>query len=479
MKTTDITSGGVFYHISAGSGDSASKWIEGAARKGVYDGKVGISILMFPADKIAEALEDVTLLGAELILRRDSGYGVGTAIISLAPMSLNAMPEGYMSRSQSIGQAMRQLHFSASTEGTSVSIRIPGATLREIKAGRANAFLLYGETDGTDTYVRLSTEAVLRMYTGEKQEGGTELLEWVTPEYTRGINSGDLISSDIYSHIADLREIEYYLNIRRRFDGMSEIDDIGDNHDLGAYRDWAAIMQDLQDGMNGVLTHEERDQVDWTEAVVGMLPSAAIVEEIRGVLRGDDEARVECDAGITAEQSVAKTTTGMSNTKMNWTAGATVKAGKLKTSETAYVDGVQRTVTVWKLNAGGWVFERDETIALTSAAVELTIKAAEEDAEQVHIVLKGLIISAAPSGMLSYSEVFHDTVIGEADGAVGETVRIPINAAGLRLLNDRTIHGVGIPWTNQRVECARSATLLTNAATEPEPDPEPEEEAEE
>ena len=471
VKTTNITSSGVIYHVSSGSGDSASKWIEGAARKGVYDGKMNVSALMFPADQIAEALKGVTLLGAEVILRRDSGYGVGAAQISVAPLLMNAAPSGYQSRGQIIEQAMRKLHWSVTTEGTTVKIPIPGATLMELKGGSVNAFLLYAEEDGTDSYARMSTEAVLRLNTTVKAEGGTETMDWQTPEYTRTLAAGDLISSEIYSHVSDLREFQYYLNIRRRLDGLDEIPDVGTTYDLGAYADWATIIQTLQAAMDDVIRAENREPHQWIAVTDGQMPSAAAVDELRAILRGDDETRVECEEGLTAEQTVNKSGKGMSETPMPWTKGATVKAGRVKSQETAYVGGVERTVTVWKLNCGAWIFSRDETLALTSGSVELTVTETEND-EVAHIALRGIKISEAPTGQLTYSDVFDATVVGEADCAPGETVKIPINTEGLALFNDRRIHGVGISYTNQRVVCKRSAALLINNEAEQDQEPE-------
>lgn len=454
METKPITSNAIWYHVSTWSGDSASRWATGAARKGNYDGRTNISVIQFKASDLAEAIGSGRLAGADLVLRRDATYGTAAMDVCLAPIDVSgSLADKYMSRNQALEMVRRPMHKRYTIQGESAVFAIPGAMLREIKAGNANAFILYQETDGTDSYCRLSTSAVLNLYVGN---------DWMTPSWTRSVTAGDVISSDVYSHVADLREIEYYINQRRAYNSLPDMADIGANLDVGAYEDWADVILALQAGADGFLTAEERT-VDWTVPNAGQMPSAEIVEQLKASVDGQDEGRNRA-TGFTAFQTSSKAGSAFSPGKsMTWKNEDPVKAGVIKTSMVVRgSDGVNRTVTTWEAYVCGWIFEQLTGRAITAATLEVAVKKA--DAAQPHLSVYGITASAKPTSA-SYYNTFHSELIGETDANVGEVAKIVLTAKGLQLLNAGTIHGLGLRYDNDYVEIAAEARLLVNAET--------------
>ena len=459
METKTVSSTGCWYHISSGTGDSAARWAQGAARKGNWDGKMNLSAVLFDAGEIAEALpEGSWLIGADLVLRRDAAFGDAAVSVSVAPARIGSIGERYMSRSQCLEMALRDLHKNHTVQGATASFPLPGATLAGLADGSVNAFLLYQEEDGTGSYCRLSSAAELKLYVCDAEAPG-----WIAPVWTREIRPGDLICGKIYSHAADLRELETYVNIRRLYNGLARMDEITD---IGPYESWADVIGALQEGADGFL--EEEGRIDpgghyaWTEPEEGALPDAGILNQLRDVLRGGDENRITA-TGFTASLQLGSATADFRiSAKMNWESG-TPAAGYMKTSRTIWQGGVQRTVTTWDAHVCGWIFSRDESLALDSAAVELLVTAAET--ERPHITLYGIAAAQAP-GRASYAEVFHAEPIAEADVSVGEAVKIYLSAQGLSLMSAGTIHGVGLRYDNNYVQLAQEAALVINEETE-------------
>lgn len=454
METKTVTSSAIWYHVSTWSGDSASRWAVGAARKGNYDGRTNISVIQFKASDIADAIDGGRLTGASLVLRRDATYGTAAMDICLAPANIgSSLADKYMSRNQALELAVRTMHKRYTIQGESAVFPIPGAMLREIKAGSVNAFVLYQETDGTDSYCRLSVNANLNLDVGEG---------WGTPVWTRTISKGDVISGKIYSHVADLREIEYYINLRREYNSLQDMADIGTNLDVGAFEDWAGVILALQAGADGFLTAEERT-VEWIEPEAGQMPSAEIIEQLKASVAGEDEGRNQA-AGFTASQTSSRQGTNFSTgALMTWEQTDPVRAGVIKQSMIVYdSEGKKRTVTTWDAYVCGWIFEQLTGRTITAATLEVTVKDAED--AQPHLSVYGIKVGTVPTSD-AYANVFHGEMIGEADANVGEATRISLTSRGLQLLNAGTIYGLGLRYDNDYAEIAAEAKLLINTET--------------
>lgn len=471
MPTTDVTSTGCWYHTSREG--SAARWAQGAARKGLYDGKQSLSIVAFDAEAIATAIGEHPLPQAQLILRRDSAYGDSEVTVSVAPLRMTDMPAGYMTRRQCMDLARREIHRCVPTSGTTALIDLPGSMLRALKAGEVNAFLIYQEDDGSDSYCRLSTSAILRIYADE---------DWHTPVWTRTVSTGDVISSPIISHIAELKELEYYINLRLHHDGDTAHDvDITSGNDVGAYADWPGVIAALQAGVDQYKDDEAQEQVGnkWLRPVAGEMPRAEIVEQLHAIVRGDDRTRLESAAGFTGVQRHNKSEqTWYANTAVKWEAKDLPVAGQ--TSEQMTVSGQGGspvTITVYDNHCCGWIFDRGEDqVTINAATVEIKAMKAEGE-HNPHVTLYGIKPQTLPENTTVIGDIFDDTVIGEADCVIGDVTYILINAAGKAKLNEGTIHGVGIKYTNEYVQLAKTAALLINEETEPAPE-EPAEEQE-
>jgi len=448
METKTIESTAVWVHIGSGIGAGMARWARGAARKGNRDGKRALSAVLFDGEEISNAIGENRLISAELALRRDAAYGDGAVSVCVAPAKIGSMGETYMSREQCLALAMRQLHKCHITQGTEVIFPIPGATLIEIGRGNVNAFLLYQEEDGAPGYCRMSDRATLLLHVAA--DGDTTA--WGAPVWTRTVSAGDVISDEIRSHTADLRELEFYINQRLRLHGLAEMSP----GSYGAFASWAADVRALQQAANRFLDVEERT-VEWTEPTAGGLPSAGIIEELRGVLRGQEEGTTAV-SGRTTTQILTSATAAYSLTHRDrWTAQDTLKAGRYKTSRQWWDQGQPRTTTVWETSVCCWVFGQTVPQEAVSAEVEIALKASE--AARPHITLYGVIAAQDPE-TAAYNEVFGTMAIGEADVDVGSVARIRLTAQALNALRGGQITGAGIRYDSPYVEVAGQAQLI-------------------
>lgn len=448
METKAVTSTAVWYHISSASGDSSSRWIKGAARKGIYNGKSCLSMVVFDLEEIQEAIGSDALIGADMVMKRDQAYGTDAVTVCVAPAMIQDIGDTYMSRSQCAEMAMRQLHKCIMIEGETAMFVLPGAMLREIKAGHINALLLYQERDGTEGYCRLADSATLNLYTGAGYKA---------PAWTRTVIEGNVISSDIYSHVADLRELEYYINMRREEISMSDMPDIGtvtygqdQELALGTFAGWPAIIRALQDGAEGFAPDTE-----WTEPVEGETPKANIINELRRVIGGDDRQRVQNTMTISATQGKLKESDHYDVTKpMSWRTYGMSAGTKISTN----IGESGKYYSVWLMSVCAWLFDVSGVTPVTSAALEINIK--ESEKAKAHITLYGIKVSDVPETEVGYYQVFDTVAIGEGEGAAGDTVQISINADGIAKLNAGTIHGIGIRYDNDYATFDYTAHLM-------------------
>ena len=457
MTTTDVLSKGIWYHSTSASGDSAARWTQGAARKGVYDGKLTLSTVIFDANQIAQAIGDSQLIGAELILIRDTGFGENAVTVCVAPMKLSEPTDRYMKRSECIALSHRKLHKCYSIEGATATFEIPGAQLMELISGEANAFLIYQDEDGSDSYCRLSDTATLRLHTGS---------EWMAPVWLRTLSTGDVISGPGRSHIADLRELEFYINRRRVYDNLEPMADIGDGVDLGALSDWPAVILKLQAGVDGIVAAEGRSAHTWIVPADG-LPQAAVIEELKTIMNGEEENSYPSNNSYyTVDKRNRADDAFRTDASLNWYAGKAM-AGLDRTQKSMEDQGHSFTITSYDHYVCCWPLTWNAGQTINSAAVRIKpVKCSGKD--KVHVVLRGLKTSRIPTGQFEtakYTDIFDDTVFGEADCPVGEETRIPITAAGLRKLNAGTDHGVGVRYDLEKyTEFSTKVYLMINSA---------------
>ena len=450
MDEKTIESSAIWVHISTGTGAGMARWARGAARKGNRDGKTALSMVLFSAEDIADQIGNKRLISASLVLKRDAAYGDSAVSVCVAPAKVSGMDETYMGRAQCVALAKRDMHKCHITQGAAVVFPLPGATLRAMEEGAVNAFLLYQEEDGTPGYCRMSDTAKLVMYVA----AAGDATAWNTPTWTRTVSAGDVISDAIRSHVADLKELEFYINMRLRLHGLEEMA----AREYGSFAGWAEDVQALQEAADGFLEEEGRT-VTWTEPEEGDPPAAAVIEELRGVLRGQDEG-TSASAGFTATQILTSATAAYSVTSQDtWTAAETVKAGRFKSSRQWWDHGEPRTTTVWETSVCGWLFDQTPGQETTQADVEIALKASE--VSRPHITLYGLIAESAPA-RAAYNTVFGAMVIGEADCDVGDVTRIRLTAAALNALRNGQITGAGIRYDSPYVEIAGQASLILN-----------------
>lgn len=458
MTTTDVLSKGIWYHSTSASGDSAARWTQGAARKGVYDGKLTLSAVIFDANQIAQAIGDSQLIGAELILSRDTGFGESAVTVCVAPMKLSEPTDRYMKRSECIALSHRKLHKCYSIEGATATFEIPGAQLMELISGEANAFLIYQDEDGSDSYCRLSDKATLRLYTGT---------EWRAPVWMRTPSAGDVISGPGRSHIADLRELEFYINRRRVYDNLEPMADIGEGVDLGAYGDWPAVILKLQAGVDDIVSAEGRSAHTWIVPADG-LPQAAVIEELKAIMNGEEESSYSSSGCYYTVDMRDRASDGFrTNVSLKWYAGKAM-AGMEKTQKRMEQQGQSFTITSYDHYVCCWLIGWNTGQTVKSAAVRIKpVRCAGKD--KVHVVLRGIRTGRIPTGDFEkskYGTIFDNTIFGEADCPVGEETRIPITAAGLRKINAGTAHGVGVRYDIETyTEFSTRVYLMINSET--------------
>lgn len=475
--TTELTAAGTWFHVSGESETSASQWVEGSPRKGLYTGKRNMSLIVFDRTQLAEAVSGKTVTGAELLLTRDISYGSSMVTLTMAPANREAPPTGYKNRKQCLELADLTRHHLANTEGQAVAIPIAGATVQLLQEGEGNAFILYhSEDEEADAYIKFTGDVKLKLYLSD----GTG--DWRMPVWTRNINAGTIISDETHSHVRDLQEILWAINVRHMIKRLDKTDPyvphaIDPSLTVGLYSDWAGVIEDLQDAAADMLEDEGRQagSIEWTTLTAGMMPNAAIIEELRHAVSGEGEEQI-----LAATDTVKYTINGQSTEPemdeteaVTWLAGYDFEVGRWSVS-TRPAAGV--TVTLHYLGMGGWLFGDQISTSIGSAKLRLTVKAAKRAQDgKVHIILYGIKISQAPDQAASYDSIFDSTVIGEADCVVGEASEIELTAQGVQMLNNGDIHGAGVGYGNDECTLSKSASLLLNGA-EAEAEEEEEEE---
>lgn len=447
MTTTEIQASGCYVLMTKGA--SAGKWAEGAARKGIRDGNDNQSLLIFPAGEIAGAIGSGTLAGAELVLQRDAEYGENPVTVSIAPLYTEAVTDGYVLRDEALSEARRELHHNASAAGGQTVLELPGATLLELAAGSVNAFLLYQEEDGSESYIRFSGTPVLRLHVGDN---------WMEPVWTRPIAKGMAISSAIYSHRADLRELQYYVNRFRARSGLSAMPDQSAKIESGSYAQWGSILTAMVSAVNAAMDVGQ-EQIQWTAPNPKRLPEAGVISAIRNAMAGDSADIREATGCFTATMSRAGGKPDYEIETDKAQAGTYTLGGG---SQSYVTPGRSQTVnyTIKGYRYCGWTFDGSGLTNTTRAKLQILMQEAKGDAETV--TLYGL--KKVPTENDSYADVLDTVKAGEATCAKGQETKITLTAAAIAALANGTFVGFGIGWKNANVTCAMSAKLLTGDA---------------
>lgn len=459
MASVEIEASGSWFHLSNAVNDSKSKWMEGTPRKGLRDGQENISLILFDGEAIRAALTDsetgdpIPLQGAELVLNRDTAYGESAVTVTIAPAKATLPPQDYVSRAESLALANRKLHHAQSVSGTTATIKIPGATLTALADGDADAIMIYHEKDETaDTYVKFTGKPILRLYTGEL----------VPPVWTRNIVKGAMISGDIYSHQADLREMVYYINLRRTADGLAPIGTLS----IGPYAEWRNVISAMQQAINGIIQAEQGEAVTWTAPTAGM-PQAAVIVELRERLKlaGGDDVLAAATATLYATQAWGTNSTQREYDKslaMTWVEG--VMAGTQVQSTQWSTGGHSGSVGVSIAACGGWLFG-SLPAGTRKAKLKLTVLSFEGTGETVRVTLLGIKTSARPAEQQSFNEVFDETVLGYADCAKGVESEIALAADAVQRLMSGNLHGIGMGPEGGMVTYSETATLVADNET--------------
>ena len=459
MATVDIEARGSWFHLSNAKNDSKSKWYEGAPRKGLRDGQENISMILFDGEAIRAALTDsetsdqIPLQGAELLMDRDTAYGETAVTVTIAPAKVTVLPEEHVSRAESLRLADRRLHHAQSVSGAQAVLRLPGATLTALADGEADAILIYHEEDeSADTYVKFTGKPILRLYTGEL----------VPPVWTRNIVKGTVISGDIYSHQADLREMVYYINLRRTADGLPPIGTLS----IGPYADWPNVISAMQDAIDEIIQAEQGEAVTWTAPTAGM-PQAAVIAELRERLKlaGGDDVLAEATATMYAAQAWGTNSTQREYDKslaMTWVEG--VSAGT-NVQSTHWSSGSHSgNVGLIFATCGGWLFG-SLPAGTRKAKLIVTLLSKKDSGETTRVTLLGIKVSERPAEQMSFSEVFDETVLGYADCAVGVESEIALTADAVQRLMSGNLHGIGMGPEGGVVTYSETARLVADNDT--------------
>ena len=439
MSTT-ITTENLMYHASPLNGMGASEWTRGGARKGVNGIRREIGLIMFDAAQIAAALTGQhTLPAAQLQLTRDASYGTQNVDISIAPAYVEVVG-GAMTYADCLDLAMRRYHHLA-VVGAEPQIPLPGAWLRLLKEGLINAFILYREDgEGTDGYARFTGEAQLVLDVDAAYQ---------TPVWTRSIGTGDEISGLICSHVADLKELEYYADLRN---GTATGLNLGDTCD---YADWYEIIMALRSAID--------PDRDWCTVTDDDLPKAEVINELRNALEempgGQTKQMVVTKYGRALYSFTAKDGEVNYNVDyLRWQGGYRPESGKSWRYE--YPAGIGVKTKMFYHRFGYWELRNLVAGESTINNAKLRLKlAAGSGTVVLHPLLRGDLAGATAR----LNDVMDRTIIcGQTTAVAGETADVVLTQECRTKLLSGVWYGVGVYDKDVSAEYDTSATLIIN-----------------
>ena len=457
----ELTATGEWYHVSAENEKSASKWVEGPLRKGLYQGKRNLSLVTFDPAQVAEA----GAIAAELVLQRDTSYGSGPVTLTVADVrNASVQTTEYVTRAQCLAMARRSAHHQVTVSGEECVIPLPAYYTLDMWDGR-NSYMIYHEQDeARDGYIRFLPGAKLRLYT--YQADG-----WRNPVWIRDVKPGDVISDGsgqhdgIYSHYFDLVEVEHTIERRRRL--MDGYDGYIPVLVFGRYSEWSERIRTMQGWVAEMYEDEGRDPPVFTVPVDGCMPDAAIFTQLRGYVSGEGGSVLHSTGTIRAYQHLNSLTDAFNEqTSMTWTAEPPA-AGLSTWQEMVYPYGRDPVVvTMYRRDVGGWTFDKSTLSGATTMKVKVTVTEAGEEETKVNVTLYGIWEGTPAEGRAAYATVFDQTPIGRGEAIVGQPVEIQLSDDAVRLLREQNGYGgIGIRYDNPYIVCSRSAELLVNAGT--------------
>lgn len=455
--STIIENSGSWYHVTSGA--ETVRWQEGGPRKGGSARQIGL--VRFDPAAIAEALEDGDPPAASLRMTRDAAYGTGAVDVTVAPVLMQEAGLDDMDYQTALGLGIRDLHKTMAVVGDVCDYPMPGAWLDLIVRGLCNAWLIYREDgEGTDAELRLTDGTELVLY-----DAGTYKL----PSWRRPIARGDIISDRLQSHIGDLREIQYYLNIRR---GLQELEPVDiDVHDVGLYADWPAVIDTLRDGTDECIAAEGGDPVTWCVIDPDELPSAQAVNELRQVLSSfgpEEQISVE-DFGYCRFEHLHTDFVVDRGYQARWTSGKAPQGGACWEYQMRLLnpeDTEKTKVKVFLRRFGLWMLA-DLIAGKTVNRLQLRVGRLEGEKTVREITMYGVLVAAIPAGRASVNQVIDPgLVMATGGGPVGGEVTFEFTAAGIAALQSGDYYGAAVDdkgaWTNY----SAGATLIINGTEE-------------
>ena len=482
MSTTTINSKKAYYHLSPINGSAESPWQKGAPVKGTVNGQKAIGVYLFDSEAIKDAVSGKYLGSASLILNRNTDYGTDAVDVSITFLKDGFSVAGNQTYDQCMKYAVRYAHTLATVSGNQTAVKIPGFWLSFI--GGSNpilGFMVYQEKgEGTTEPAYFTTSAKLQLSVSSSPA-------FESPVWMRPIGQGDVISSDVFSHRLDLREIQYYINLRRNNDGLARITTM-DNYQLSTSRvpfeEWPGIITEFQaaisDGTNTSIYGKEGKtaitwkqtgnihQVDSSSNII--LPNAEIVNQLRDALEAPmsnlstkETLTVAKYARATFDNYGSDFTVNL-NTATEWSAREPRSGMNWEyTTERGTKD------KVYHRRFGIWMFiDKLTGKTITKAKVRLT---RVEGASGTHdITLYPVIVSSVPSSNKSVNEVLDtNTEVGTGSAAVGETVEIELSSTFVTRLQNAIdsssgtkYYGVGVNDTQYWTNFGTSAKLIIN-----------------
>ena len=469
MSTVITYTTGTYYHRTPVNGGAATEWIPGGPRKGTMDGMREIGLVLFDKDAIAAAVGNNIFTEAKLTLFHDAGFGIRAVDICIAPI-ISPPQLGMMTYEDCLAMAERGCHY-YTVYGAAASIKLPGYWLQMIREKSIAGVLIYQEDgEGTKDPIRFTTDAGLSI-----EVGGT----WSAPVWRRGIGTGDYISTESQSFLADMQELLEYTNIRRA------IDSIGpwiyyDPTLMRNYSYWVpsiiTLQQAISDGTaNSIYGKEGKAAITWLD--VGdpsepdsptniIMPNAAIINQIRNALEvpkfPQDTTRTFAvmEYARTYFDNYGKDFTVNLNQNTTWVSGKAPMSGM----NWEYTTERGEKEKKYNRRFGFWLLAGLTDWSSVQTAKLRLMRNEGNDGTRT-ITLRPVKIAAMPTGkvpVLGDNGVFENLsdLCGSADCAVGQQVDIELTAGTIAALAAGTITGVGVDdhdhWTN----FAASATLV-------------------
>lgn len=457
-----IDSVGAYYHTVPSIGGAAIMR-EGAPRKGATAYEQNVGLYTFDAGTISDEINTHALWAASLTITREGSVTGILSSVTIAP-AYGASTGSTLTHDEAISQGMRGLAYTVTIGDGSNEIWLPGAMLRQLKKGECDGFVLYtGADEGGDVYARFGTTATLKLIVGT---------DWVTPVWTRPISAGDWVSHRNRSHIADLYELEYYINLRAARDTQSPIDISQDEYDIGAYATWADIILYMRDAVEDLYQFEQSDPPEWNTISAGDMPNAEAVMQLRNYLEAQPNSPMKsysltnwASAVHTYQSSGFHSTPN--STVINWQKGHRYYPEPLNGKEWSPETNPRMNYNWFCC----WIFPQE---VLTKAAnnqitaLDLIVKSGTtSDAgfnNQKDIYICPLITSSIPRGDKAISQVMRrgsSNYVGHGTGKPGTTVTIHLRSAFITALKNGTAYGIAIDCESSR-KVWKKMTLVIN-----------------